>query len=47
MPHLSPEEDFHAWALDAAKKAREGRLTRQELEQKEQSAGNKTTYKND
>jgi hypothetical protein len=27
MPHLSPEEDFHAWALDAAKKAREKRLS--------------------
>ncbi|ADE16180.1 protein of unknown function DUF29 [Nitrosococcus halophilus Nc 4] len=30
---LSPEQDFHAWALNAAQRARAGLLTPQELEQ--------------
>lgn len=30
---LTPEEDFHAWALNAAQKARTGTLTIEELEQ--------------
>lgn len=30
---ITPEEDFHAWALNAAQRARAGLLTPQELEQ--------------
>lgn len=33
MPNLSPEEDFHAWALDTAQRARAGMLTVEELKQ--------------
>lgn len=30
---ITPEEDFHAWALNAAQRAREGLLTAEELAQ--------------
>lgn len=33
MPNLLPEKDFHAWALNAAQRARAGLLTAEELEE--------------